>query len=108
MNSVDRVKELCKNKKVAISRLEKDLGFGNGYISQLKKGTFPSDRLIAISNYLNVSPEYIVGETKEKSPAPEGVGLTETQQKAWNLIQQMDEESLKKFIVIAQTVKGDL
>lgn len=45
---------------------------------------------------------------KEKSPAPDGVGLTETQQKAWDLIQGMDEESLKKFIVIAQTVKGDL
>lgn len=73
MNSVDRVKELCKAKKIAISRLEKDLGFGNGYISQLKKGTFPSDRLIAIANYLNVSPEYIMGETKEKSPTPEGV-----------------------------------
>lgn len=72
MNSVDRVKELCKTNKIAISRLEKDLGFGNGYISQLKKGTFPSDRLVAIANYLKVSPEYIIGETEEKSPTPEG------------------------------------
>ena len=75
MNSVDRVKELCKTNKIAISRLEKDLGFGNGYISQLKKGTFPSDRLVAIANYLKVSPEYLIGEAEEKSPAPEGDGL---------------------------------
>lgn len=73
MNSVDRVKELCKTNKIAISRLEKDLGFGNGYISQLKKGTFPSDRLVAIANYLKVSPEYLIGEVEEKSPTPEGV-----------------------------------
>lgn len=98
MNSVDRVKELCKAKKIAISRLEKDLGFGNGYVSQLKKGTFPSDRLIAIASYLNVSPEYIMGETKEKSPTPEGVELTEVQRKAWELIQSLDDEKLNAFL----------
>ena len=35
MNSVDRVKELCKEYKIPVSRLEKELGFSNGYISQL-------------------------------------------------------------------------
>lgn len=37
MNSVDRVKELCKEYKIPVSRLEKELGFSNGYISQLRK-----------------------------------------------------------------------
>lgn len=45
MNSVERVKQLCKERKIPISRLEKDLGFANGYIGQLRKGTFPDDRL---------------------------------------------------------------
>ncbi len=40
MTSVERVKAICKGRKIPISRLEKDLGFGNGYIGQLKKGTF--------------------------------------------------------------------
>ena len=40
MNSVDRVKELCKEYKIPVSRLEKELGFSNGYISQLRKGSF--------------------------------------------------------------------
>ena len=29
MNSVERVKKTCKERKIPISRLEKDLGFSN-------------------------------------------------------------------------------
>ena len=46
MNSVDRVKKICKDRKIPISRLERDLGFSNGYISQLRKGVFPEDRIV--------------------------------------------------------------
>ncbi len=54
MNEVEKVKQLCKERKVPISKLEKECGFANGYIGQLKKGVFPSDRLIKIANYLDV------------------------------------------------------
>lgn len=67
MDSVERVKVICKGRKLAISKLEKDLGFGNGYISQLRKGMFPADRLAKIAAYLSVSEEYLLyGE--EKAP----------------------------------------
>lgn len=60
MTSVDRVKEICKNRKIPISRLEKDLGFSNGYIGQLRKGVFPADRLLQIADYLQVSSDYLM------------------------------------------------
>lgn len=59
MNAVERVKDICKERKIPISKLEADCGFSNGYIGQLKKGTFPDDRLRIISNYLNVSADYL-------------------------------------------------
>lgn len=59
MNSVERVKAICKERKIAISKLEKELGFANGYIGQLKKGVFPEDRLRKIAKYLDVSAEYL-------------------------------------------------
>ncbi len=59
MNSVDFVKKICSERGIALSRLEKDCGFGNGYISQLRKGVFPADRLQKIANYLNLSTSYI-------------------------------------------------
>lgn len=60
MNCVERVKQICKERKIPISRLEKDLGFANGYIGQLKKGTLPDDRLSKIATYLDLSAEYLM------------------------------------------------
>lgn len=70
MNCVERVKEICKLKKIPISRLERDLGYSNGYIGQLRKGVFPADRLVEIANYLSVSVEYLLGTEVEKAPVP--------------------------------------
>ena len=71
MNAVDRVKALCKERKIPISKLERDLGFANGYIGQLRKGVFPSDRLMKIADYFSVSHLYLLnGETQ--TPTPKG------------------------------------
>ena len=72
MNSVDRVKAVCKEKKIPVYKLERDLGYANGYISQLKKGTFPAERLHEIAEYIGVSVDYLLtGEdsTKKSEPA---------------------------------------
>lgn len=72
MNSVERVKSICKERKIPISRLEKELGYANGYIGQLRKGVFPDDRLIEIAKYLKVSTNYLcTGEQTEKPSLPE-------------------------------------
>lgn len=69
MNSVERVRSICKERKIPISKLEKDLGFANGYIAQLRKGVFPADRLSAIAEYLSVSSDYLIyGEENKKTP----------------------------------------
>lgn len=66
MNSVERVKTICKERKIPISKVERDLGYANGYIGQLKKGVFPADRLQDIAEYLGVSSEYLLnGDEKE-------------------------------------------
>ena len=73
MNSVERVKSICKEKKIPISKLERDLGYSNGYIGQLRKGVFPTDRLVDIAAFLNVSTDYLLtGEETKKVPTPEG------------------------------------
>lgn len=73
MNGVDRVKAICKERKIPISKLERDLGYANGYIGQLRKGVFPSNRLMEIAEYLSVSHSYILtGEETEKAPTVSG------------------------------------
>ena len=67
MTSVERVKAICKERKIAISRLEKDLGFSNGYIGQLRKGVFPDDRLKMIADYFGVSVNYLITGKESES-----------------------------------------
>lgn len=59
MDSVELVKKICKERKIPISRLEKDCGFSNGYIRKLQEGKFPSDRLLKISEYLDLPLSYL-------------------------------------------------
>lgn len=66
MNTVERIKLICKERGIPLSRLEKDCGFANGYIGQLKKGSLPDDRLARVADYLGVSTEYI--QTGTESP----------------------------------------
>lgn len=74
MNSVDRVKNICKSRKIPIYRLEKDLGYANGYIGQLRKGSFPDNRLVEIAAYLSVPVSELTGEVEQKeNPTPESV-----------------------------------
>ena len=94
MNSVERVKSICKERKIAISKLERELGFSNGYIAQLRKGTFPADRLADIAAYLSVSTEYLLtGEENKK--APTGIGerdiLDEVDIGFYNGYKELDE-----------------
>lgn len=82
MNSVERVKSLCKKRRIPISRLEKDLGYSNGYIGQLRKGVFPSDRLQQIAKYLNVTPDYLINGSEEEKEVNEKYYLNDETAKA--------------------------
>lgn len=66
MNSVELVKQICKERKIPISRLEQDCGFSNGYIRKLKEGKFPSDRLLIISEYLDLPLTYLTTGMENK------------------------------------------
>ena len=106
MNSVKRVKAICKERKIAISKLEKDLKFSNGYIGQLKKGVFPEDRLRKIAKYLNVSPEYLA--TGEEVPANsienlDGVYLSLAREAQQNGI---DPEDIKLAIETIKSIRN--
>lgn len=68
MNSVEKVKKICKERKIPISKLERDLGYSNGYIGQLKKGVFPANRLKEIANYLYVSTDFLIDDGDIKEP----------------------------------------
>lgn len=56
-NIVERIVEICKQKKIPISKLEKDLGYGNGYLNPKKVSDMKAGRLFEILDYLDISVE---------------------------------------------------
>ena len=62
METIERIKALCKKNGTSISQIEKKFGYGNGSLVKTKDIT--SSRLYEISQLFNVSMEYILtGQT---------------------------------------------
>lgn len=69
-NGVQYVRDLCQQRKIPISQLEKDCGFSNGYLNPKKMSKIPYERAVIIANYLGISADLILkGEETEKAPA---------------------------------------
>lgn len=70
MTTYEIIINLCKQHNLAVTALEKDLGFGRGSIGKLKTGQTSAERLQKIANYFNVSVDYLMTgmeiNTKEK------------------------------------------
>lgn len=58
MDALDIIKQLCKNRGITITQLENDLSYSNGSINKAK--SMSADRLYQISQYFNVSMEYLM------------------------------------------------
>lgn len=71
---VETIRAVCKQKGIAVSRLEKDLGYGNGYLNPKKATNVDSQRLKEIAEYLGVPIDLLYGE-KEQPATDAGSGL---------------------------------
>ena len=91
-NSVELVKQICKERRIPISRLEQDCGFSNGYIRKLKEGKFRSDRLLIISEYLDLPLTYLTTGMESK----EELKLTHKDEKDIKEILASTEQLLKQ------------
>lgn len=93
MNCVERVKQICKERKIPISSWKKTLGFSNGYVGQLKKGSFPAERLSKIADYLSLSPQYLMyGE----EPAPDPVLTSRDERDIEKILARTKEQLLSQ------------
>ncbi len=110
MNSVERVKNLCKKRRIPISRLERELGYANGYISQLRRGVLPDDRLAEIAAYLSVSVQFLISGTEE-APVPGGgraLNCDDFEYALLNEAKLLPDEKKKMLLEMARFMKADM
>lgn len=67
MDFLERLKMLCDEKGVSQRKLEQDLRLSNGSTSKWKNSSPSGDVLRKISEYFNVSIDYLMGKDDVKS-----------------------------------------
>ena len=70
-NSVQYVRDVCQQRKIPISALEKACGFANGYLNPKKMTRISYDRAVLIGKYLGIPVTKIL--TGEDTPVDTAV-----------------------------------
>lgn len=86
-----QIKQLCKKKKIPVSKMLKDLEVSPSVINSWDKGKEPRlNTIIKIADYLETSIDYIVGRTNEEAIGVETVIINE--------IKKMTDEQKAKLL----------
>lgn len=103
MTQVERVKEACRERKIPLARLEKECGFANGYIGQLKKGNIPTNRLQKIADYLGIPDSYLL--YGDSDFATDLLRVTEKDRELQTLLMEVTRLTADDRRVISEQVK---
>lgn len=109
---LDKIKALCKEKKTSISKLEKQLGFGNGVIGRWDKSVPSYERLAAVANALDVTVSYLTGETDDpsagikKDPIPKDGAVSSAAQEIFDFLDSASGEELADVIKYIRYLKS--
>ena len=88
MNVLERMKALCKENNISITKLENEMGYGNGSLAKAKN--ISGERVYEVAQYFGVSMEHLMGKEKKESTAEDGLS-----------------ENIKALIDFAKTVPDD-
>ena len=92
---VERIKGLCKNNKISIKALEKELGIGNGSIAKWTKSKPSVENILKISQKFDVSLDWLVtGKEPEE--------LTQEERNLVNLYRAAEERGKRAIIRTAE------
>ncbi len=66
MTAFDRLKKLCDEQGISVNKLEEKIGLGKNTLYSWKKNTPKGSNLIKVSDYFNVSTDYLLGREVEE------------------------------------------
>lgn len=99
-----RLKYLCEDKGKSINEIEKVLGYSRNVLHNYRYGSAPSGiRLIELSNYFGVTPEYLLGKGVESITPPTDMTLffqllnKEQKKELYQLSQKWSKNKYKKL-----------
>jgi len=88
----ERLKKICAEKEVSVTAMCDELGLSSGNLSKWKNGSTPGAKIIRkIAEYLNISVDYLLGNTEKKEISSE-TELTEAQRELLRAFSALSEE----------------
>lgn len=106
-----RIKELCDRRGITITKLEKDCGFSNSTVKKWKSMSTPNaDTILIVAKYLNVSTDYLFGNTDICTPIDEYIGnenYVKMQRKMSRMNSKDQERALQMIDLGFQTAYDD-
>lgn len=111
MNSADKVRKFAKDRKIPFAKIEKELGFSNGYIGQ-KRGEWPTERLVAVANYMQIPLQDLMSDIEDNSTRIVDYHIKTTEDQIKKIVAAAMRESGKYYLdddaaQIAQEMKDN-
>ncbi|MBG9692733.1 helix-turn-helix domain-containing protein [Lysinibacillus sphaericus] len=66
MSLVERIKNLCNEKKITFAEVERKVGISNGQIRRWDTSSPKIENVEKVANYFDVSTDYLLGRTDKK------------------------------------------
>lgn len=99
-----KIKELCKERKISMSTLEKEAGIGMRSIYNWERNSPSIDKVAAVADYFNVSVDQLLGrEPAQSGSAPEpGLISSACDAQLLGLAHQLNEEGQSRLLDYAE------
>lgn len=96
MTILERIQELARKKDKNLKEISLELGFSKNYLYSLKTQAPSSDKLAKIADYFQVSTDYLLGRTDDKtSLSPKE--MTDIGQLADRMLDGLESENSVNF-----------
>lgn len=99
----ERIRKLCEERGITISKLESECGFSNSTIKKWQSISTPGvDKVIAVAKYFGVSTDYILGRTEIPTLVEEVIGDNDiiSVQRARTKMSPTDRERMMQMLKI--------
>ena len=73
MTPVEQVRSICRERGIAVSQLERECGFSNGYLNPKKLHKLPYDRAVRVAEYLDLPVQSLLEGEHDGAGAPAAV-----------------------------------
>ena len=91
------IKSVARSEGTSAAKIERDLGFSNGYIGTVRDSSFPYERLLKIAEYLDVSADYLWTCGESASNTFSGPALSEDESDLLVMFRKLDPNDRGKL-----------